>query len=180
MFICVTAIHHIMDPTYQLLETFQMIKFGEVSVGSSHFPPVLKVSCVWNGKVPHAVKDKYFSFQEETWDWTSVVKWNEIFGNSVFCSTGFTTLLGFILGKCQAFCVVCASWILLSYFFFLIWRIRKWILPLERQTACWINYCVFHLFCWLSECRSWIPLGIFQWREAVGVDQALWEGMLLR
>lgn len=82
-----------MDPTYQLLETFKIIEFGEVSMGSSHFPPLLKVGCVWNGKIPHAVNDKYFSFQEETWDWTSVVKWNEIFGKSVFHSTRFTIFL---------------------------------------------------------------------------------------
>lgn len=69
MFICVIAIRHIMDPTHPLLETFQIIKFGEVLVGSNHFPPVLKVGCVWNGKIPDgpdAVNGKYFSFQEET------------------------------------------------------------------------------------------------------------------
>lgn len=91
MFICVITIHHIMDPAHPLLETFQITEFGEVSVGS-----VLEVGCVWNEKIPDgpdADNGKYFSIQEETWDWTLVVKCNEIFGNSVFCPTGFTTLL---------------------------------------------------------------------------------------
>lgn len=65
-------------------------------MGSSHFPFQTQPTFSIEGKIPagpDAVNDKYFSFQKETWDWTCVVKWNEIFGNSVFCFTGFTTLL---------------------------------------------------------------------------------------
>lgn len=63
-------------------------------MGSSHFPPVTEGElCLKLKDDPDAVSDENFSFQEEIWDWTLVVKWNEICGNSVFHSTGFTTLL---------------------------------------------------------------------------------------
>lgn len=107
---------------------------------SRHFPPVLKVGCVWNGKIADAVNERCLSFQKETWDWAFVVKWNEIFGNSAFVS--LDSLLCFArIHSWQISGLLCCLCFFNFMIFFLIWRVRKEILPLERvpvglNTAC--------------------------------------------
>lgn len=64
IFICVIAVHQTQPTNYwrhfKLLNLVRFLWF--------HFPPVLKVGCVWNWKIPDGpdAVNKNFSFQEET------------------------------------------------------------------------------------------------------------------